>query len=274
MFKTILITLGLIILSHIGYSQNDTTIYYKANNKPALGKEDALRYIVIKKKSDNQYKILNFNKTKDSWKRSKYTILATIENDSTVKILNKFTRKHTYRNYKPIGEYYYIKEFYENGNLRIEGLSKSIISMHWEGQVKTYYDSGHLESISRCKNNQVHSNKNWLETGEVYLDDIFNTVDIMPEFPGGLMRLQKYLAENIKYPKEAEKKRFQGKVFISFVIDTDGKIIGAHVQKALHPLFDKEALRAVSEMPQWRTGELDGKPVKVGYTVPINFRLQ
>lgn len=272
--KSLLLLISFIFLFHFGYSQNDTIIYYKANNKPALGKSDAIRYIKIKEKRNNMYKISTSTKKGDIWMKSKYTISAAIENDSTISLFNQFTNEVNNRIFKPMGKHFYIKEFHENGELKIEGLSKSYICMHWEGQVKEYYPLGNIKSISRYKNNQMQSNKNWLENGEKYIDDIFDSVDVKPEFPGGEKNLLKYIEENIKYPEEAHINSIQGRVFISFVIDTDGKVIGTHVRSQLHPLFGNEGIRVVSEMSNWSVGELDGKPVKVAYTVPINFRLQ
>jgi len=272
--KSSLLLISFIFLFHLGYSQNDTTIYYKANHKPALGKEDALAFTKIKKKSENEYKFLYFGKKGERWIKSKHTRILTIENDSTIKILNQFTRNEYFKTFKPLGDYFYIKEYHKNGNLRIEGLSKSNIYNHWEGQVKEYYESGELASVCRYINNQLRGNRNWLKSGKPFFDNIYDRVDVMPEFPGGEKILMKYLSENIKYPKAAEKKKFQGRVIVSFVVDIDGKVIGTHVINPVHPLFDSEGMRVVSEMPDWSVGLLDGKPVRVGYQVPINFRLR
>jgi len=274
MFKTLLFTLVVVSFSFNSFAQKNTIIYYKANNKPAIGKEDATYFTKIKKKNETEYKLSYSGKKGDRWIKSKYTRILTIQNDSTIKILNQFTRNEYFKTFKQIGDYYYIKEYHKNGKLRIEGLSKSNIYNHWEGQVKKYRSSGNLASICRYKNNQERGNKNWLDNGKPFFDNIYNQVDLMPEFPGGKAKLMNYLSENIKFPQEAQKKSFQGKVFVSFVVDTDGKVTGVHITKPLHPLFDNEALRVVSEMPNWSVGKLDGKPVRVSYTVPINFSLR
>jgi len=269
--KSLLLSISFIFLFHLGYSQNDTIIYSKANNKSALGKEDATHFTKIKKKGDNEYKLSYSKKRGDSWIRSKYTKLITVENDSTIKILNQFSRKEYYKTFKSLGNHFFIKEYYENGKLRIEGVSKSKLYNYWEGQVKEYYPSGKLESITRYKNNQVRGNKNWLENGKPYIDNIYADADVMPEFPGGTVNLQKYLSENLVYPEKALEKRYYGKLKVSFVIDVDGSVTGVFIRESLHHTFDKEAIRVVSEMPKWSAGKLDGKLVKVGFTVPINF---
>jgi len=270
--KSFLLFISFIFLFHLGYSQNDTIIYYKANNKPALGKEDATHFTKIKKKGENEYKLLYFGKKGDRWIRSKHTRILTVENDSTIKILNQFTRNEYYKTYKSLGNHYYIKEYHKNGKLRIEGLSKSKIFKHWEGQVKEYYSSGKLESITRYKNNQVRGNKNWLKNGSPFSDNIYSDADVMPKFPGGDANLLKYLSENLIYPEKALEKRFYGRLLVNFVIDKDGSVIGTHIRQSLHTTFDQEAIRVISGMLKWSAGKLDGKFVKVGFTVPINFR--
>lgn len=104
-------------------------------------------------------------------------------------------------------------------------------------------------------------------------DTPFMVVEDMPEFPGGTSALMEYLRKNIKYPSLCRENNIQGKVLISFVVNKDGKIVDTEVVKSVHPSLDKEALRVVSSMPAWKPGMQRGKPVRVRYTVPVNFRL-
>ena len=105
-------------------------------------------------------------------------------------------------------------------------------------------------------------------------DEALDVVEVMPEFPGGNKAMMSYLAENIKYPKEAENAGMQGRVIVQFVVDTDGSIEDAKVVRAVDPLLDKEAIRVINAMPKWKPGMQDGKEVRVKYTVPIAFRLK
>ena len=106
-------------------------------------------------------------------------------------------------------------------------------------------------------------------------DKIYDTCDIMPEFPGGQNALLQFLAKNIKYPAEAQQQGKQGKVVVTFVIEKDGSITNAKVTQALYPSLDEESLRIVKSMPKWTPGKMkDGKVVRVQYTVPLTYRLQ
>ena len=103
--------------------------------------------------------------------------------------------------------------------------------------------------------------------------DIFDVVEVMPQFPGGAPKLFEYLSQNIRYPKEAMESNTQGRVIVSFVVCKDGSICDAKVVKSVSPALDAEGLRVISSMPNWTPGTQSGKTVNVKYTVPISFRL-
>ncbi len=103
---------------------------------------------------------------------------------------------------------------------------------------------------------------------------VFDIVEQMPEYPGGQAALFEYLSKNIKYPADAEKKKVEGKVFVTFVVDTDGKITDVSLMRKVFPSLDAEAIRVISAMPNWIPGKQKGRVVRVKYTVPIMFRLK
>ncbi|MFA5327684.1 MAG: energy transducer TonB [Prolixibacteraceae bacterium] len=103
---------------------------------------------------------------------------------------------------------------------------------------------------------------------------VFFIVEEMPEFPGGQLALRKFIAQAVKYPVIAQENGIQGKVFVNFVVGKDGSITGAKIARGVDPSLDKEALRVVNSLPKWKPGKQGGKPVRVSYTVPINFQLQ
>ena len=103
---------------------------------------------------------------------------------------------------------------------------------------------------------------------------VFFIVEDMPEFPGGELALRKYIANSIKYPVIAQENGIQGKVYVTFVVGKDGSVQDARIARGVDPSLDKEALRVVNTLPKWKPGKQRGKPVRVSYTVPINFVLQ
>lgn len=104
---------------------------------------------------------------------------------------------------------------------------------------------------------------------------VFQIVETMPEFPGGQQALFKYLSENVKYPVIAQENGIQGRVICQFTVNKDGSIVDIIVvRSAGDASLDKEAVRVIKSMPNWHPGKQRGKPVRVKYTVPVNFRLQ
>lgn len=104
--------------------------------------------------------------------------------------------------------------------------------------------------------------------------EIFMIVEEMPEFPGGTEALQKYLAQSVRFPVIAQENGIQGRVYIQFVINQNGEVTNATILRGVDPSLDREALRVVEAMPKWKPGKQRNRPVRVSYTVPINFVLQ
>ena len=104
--------------------------------------------------------------------------------------------------------------------------------------------------------------------------EIFYIVEDMPKFMGqGMEAFYKFIGENLRYPMIAQENGITGKVFISFVVDRNGKVKNAHVVRGVDPALDKEALRVVNASPSWTPGKQRGKSVQVSLTLPIGFSL-
>ena len=113
-----------------------------------------------------------------------------------------------------------------------------------------------------------------VEEEEVEEQQIFQVVEEMPEFPGGMGECMKFLGKNIKYPQISQENGVQGRVIVQFVVNQDGSIVDPQVVRGVDPYLDKEALRVISMMPKWKPGKQRGKAVRVKFTVPVMFRLQ
>ena len=104
-------------------------------------------------------------------------------------------------------------------------------------------------------------------------DSVYQIVEEMPQFPGGEQAMMKYIAENVKYPEDAKEKNQSGRVFLSFVVEKDGRVDDVKVLKSVCESVDNEAVRVVKAMPNWKPGKQKGKPVRVSYCLPITFKL-
>lgn len=101
-------------------------------------------------------------------------------------------------------------------------------------------------------------------------DSLFEVAEEMPEFPGGYNAMNKFIADNIKVPEYAMP--LEGKVYVRFIVDTDGSIKNVSILKGMHKDYDNAAVKVVSKMPKWKPGKQAGKTVKVQYEIPIRFR--
>lgn len=104
-------------------------------------------------------------------------------------------------------------------------------------------------------------------------DEIYSTAEKMPQYPGGEMELNKFIAMNVIYPEAALTQKAEGVVIVRFVVNTKGNIENAQIVQKVHPALDAEVLRIVSKLERFIPGSQDGKPVSVYYILPITFAL-
>ncbi|RRA99109.1 M56 family metallopeptidase [Larkinella rosea] len=102
----------------------------------------------------------------------------------------------------------------------------------------------------------------------------FTVVEQVPEFPGGKDALGQYLTRNLRYPSEARQNNTQGIVLVQFTVDKSGSIQDLRVKKSIGSGCDEEAVRVVSQMPPWKPGLQNDRPVRTQYVLPIYFQLE
>ncbi|GAB3945486.1 M56 family metallopeptidase [Spirosoma harenae] len=151
------------------------------------------------------------------------------------------------------------------------GFESSVVDVH--GRTSIYVTlaakSSQLNEVVVAPNSKPQATHSTDDQGEVFL-----VVEQVPEFPGGMQALSQYLARNLRYPKEAQQNRIQGRVFVKFVVSQQGDIQDLHILKGIGSGCDEEAVRVISQMPKWKPGRQQGRAVAVQYNLPINFQLE
>lgn len=106
-------------------------------------------------------------------------------------------------------------------------------------------------------------------------ENVFEVVDELAEFPGGMAAMREYLKKNMSYPAIAKDQGLQGKCYIRFIVNTDGSISDVKVLRGVPdcPQCDSEAVRVVKNMPKWAPGKVNGKAVRMNYNLPLVFKL-
>jgi TonB family protein len=102
---------------------------------------------------------------------------------------------------------------------------------------------------------------------------IYTSVEKVPEFPGGLNALGRFLGTNIRYPSAAREKHIQGRVILTFVVEADGSLSSFKILRGVSPDIDAEALRVMAISPKWEPGIENSEKVRVQYSIPISFTL-
>ena len=115
-------------------------------------------------------------------------------------------------------------------------------------------------------------------TGENSTEDnvVYNFISLKnpPQYNGGMAKFYDFIGANINYPEEAVKNKIQGNVLMSFILEKDGKLSDIKVDRKLGYGTDEEAIRVLNLSEKWSPGLIDGKAVRVKYTIPVKFTLK
>ena len=104
-------------------------------------------------------------------------------------------------------------------------------------------------------------------------DAVYEQVDVLPEFSGGLNEMYNYIGKNLKYPKQAIEANVIGKVIVKMIVEKDGSINSVSFLKGIGFGCDEEVERIVKAMPKWTAGMKDGKAVRTSFILPVMFAI-
>jgi len=131
--------------------------------------------------------------------------------------------------------------------------------------------------LATTRNGDINDTVKFIEISEPVIPvepEPYITVNVMPEFPGGITALMQYINENISYPEEALKNNVQGRVVLKFVVKADGSVGKIEIVGGIDPSLNEEAIRVVKNLPTFKPGVQDGVPVPVWFIIPVLFRLE
>ena len=142
-----------------------------------------------------------------------------------------------------------------------------------KGDVEVLPETPKKSNLSK-KENVVEAENDSCNNYRQDENGVYDSVEEMPTYPGGMAALMAFLQKNLKYPKVDEELGVQGRIIWTMIINEDGSCSDVKDVKPVHPLFEAEIIRLVEAMPKWNPGKHNGKPVKVKYTLPISINLQ
>lgn len=138
---------------------------------------------------------------------------------------------------------------------------------------ETAEGSGEVEVIAAPEASVATVQEKAVEV-EAKTEEPFLRVEQQPEYPGGMNALMNFLSKNLNYPRLAASAGVSGRVYLSFVVNTDGSLTDLQVVKGIGFGCDEEALRVMNKMPHWKPGKQSGRAVRVKYNLPISFTLE
>lgn len=131
-------------------------------------------------------------------------------------------------------------------------------------------DPESIKSMNVMKGDQTTINIILKKPGD---KDVRDASQVMPQFPGGEKAMLEWLAQNVEYPDvKPDDQPEKVRVIVKFVVDKDGKAIDPEIVRGGPEVYNQEAIKVINKMPAWEPGLIDGEPVKVTYTLPINFK--
>jgi TonB family protein len=152
-----------------------------------------------------------------------------------------------------------------DSELTIKTTTESVTNQRMTSRKKSQKDSGEKESFAISENEpaSIHQNSR----------HFFKIIDSMPEFPGGIKEMTDFLKLNLQYPGRALENHLEGTLYVSFIVEEDGKLSDFSIIRSPGDDFNAEALRVLKLMPEWIPGYKDGKPIRVQISLPIKFLL-
>ncbi|MBT8318493.1 MAG: TonB family protein [Lutibacter sp.] len=239
--KKLTLILTFFFISNFAFGQD--TIFLNDKYEEVESFKEAIYYKTIEKLENN--KIIERLYLKSEQIKTETEFKAT-EDDK--RVYNGF-----HKVWYDTGELRFVS-FYENGKKN--------------GDLLSYWKNGILKRKDNYKKGKLKKGDCWNENGEKvkYYD-----FEIHPSYIGGKQRMYQFIKRHMRYPILSKKYNIGGKVIVDFKIDITGKVIDAKIKQSVNEEIDREALRIINSMPNWKPGLQDGIPVKVRYRIPMIF---
>jgi TonB family protein len=253
--------------------QIDTIIFYSGSGRSVDSTDNPVYREIISKRSKRTFISITFLKKDEKWVMM-YQAKIKKDTDSS-QIISSISRANqiTKRYFHKSGRGYLIKD-YIGPVLIQEGFSKLIFPVIKSGRWRAYdYSTGELKAEESYSDNQMITNKYWINSSE-YIRDVFYLTDKIAEFQGGDTALMSFISKHARYPKYAFNNNMAGVVVVRLIVLKDGTVTGIELMKKANKFLDMEALRIVKSIPdKWIPGEIENKKVNMLVSVPITFQI-
>jgi len=256
----------ILLLTVIGYSQNDTTTIYVDFKGKEISKSEA-KYISKRFNKEGEWVVNNYYLSGELQMIGTYKSKKYKERQGLFKYYyknGKLKSEGTYENDKRNGNW---TSWEQTGGIHKKG---KYVKGEFNGIINWYYE-GYLCSVEKYQSGEMIKYTFYDKEGNKLPENI--EYEQKPEYPGGIDNLLHYIKESVKYPIEAKSHNIEGKVLVEFVINRQGKIINVKAKNEVNKLLENEAIRVIQNMQNWKPGKQRNIPVNVKYTIPVSFNL-
>ena len=278
----------LLFLSGICFAQDSTYTYVNKRYK-ACNQSDATYLQKVVKGEDDFYRVERLFLDSVLYMTGvyyteklmvKHGVFKFYYNDSALESMQEWEKGngvgiHTYYSKKgklvrkkffEDGKFVRAETYWPDETLQSEGFYRGGI----EDSLWTYYHlNGEISSKCVYDKGNIIDETCYSESGVE--EQCLQSVE--PQFPGGEAAMMQWIANHVEYPEEAIKNGYKGIVYVQFVVDIDGSTDDIKVVRGVHESINNEAIRIIGKMPKWIPATQHNRPVRVRYTLPINFRL-
>ncbi len=248
--------------------------FYGVNSRPLEDEQQALTLKEVRKIAPYKYSILTKHLTEDGWEKgSRQKVRIRSENSLVIRESDPdgfFPRKIFREMGLTATGTFSFRDSDRNGVIR-EGTSSRFLPIHLEGELTEYYPGGQVKSISQYSDNQLTSNENWLSDGTRYTDNLFYSVDRLPEFEYGVQFFNSYLMQKLSN-SELDLSQIEDRVVIGWVIMETGALDNPIALEGNSTQLKQILIGIMAALPGvWKPATLNGNPVRYFVTLPLNF---
>jgi len=263
--------LSLFLIPFFVFSQQDTTMFFGVNGRIADGSDWKIKK-EIKARSNKRNKVKTI-KAGEEKENVLYVEKIKVVDKSTFKIKVKGSvfSNAIIRKFEEENEGKFEFSDFQDGILKRTGTTLRKFPLLLDGKVEEFFDNGNKKSVSVYKNNELVSNKNWLENGDPYIDNIFYSVDKEPLFDDGMGRLHQHILKTFNN-SGLDLSQVSGIIKVGFVVMENGRIDGIRIEEGMNSTLNNLVLNAFKTLlGEWTPAELNGQKVRCFQLFPINF---
>ncbi|MFH0755866.1 MAG: hypothetical protein V2B15_01090 [Bacteroidota bacterium] len=267
-------TICLFLLLPLVFLHGQELYFYGVNSRPLDSEQQALTLKEVRKTAQDHYTIITKHLAKDGWERGiRQKIRVRSENSLVIRESGPdrfFPRKIFREMGLTASGAFTFRDSDGNGVIR-EGTSSRFLPIHLEGKLTEYYPGGQIKSISQYRDNQLITNENWLSDGTRYTDNLFYSVDRLPEFEYGVQFFNSYLMQKLSN-SGIDLSQIDDRVVIGWVIMETGAIDSPIALEGNSTQLKRILTDIIAALPGvWKPATLNGKPVRYFVTLPLNF---